>query len=90
MKDMRIGQGQFSNVNESRPAWGLGSVRAQAMVEFILVLPMLLFLIFAVFDYGRLFLAQMNLKTPSRRRAGSPPRGIISPIPKTRGRIFRA
>lgn len=46
----------------SRRTWGLGSVKAQAMVEFILILPMFLFLIFAVFDYGRLFLMQMNVE----------------------------
>jgi Flp pilus assembly protein TadG len=46
----------------TRRVSGLGSANAQTMVEFILVLPLFLFLIFAVFDYGRLFLTQMNVE----------------------------
>jgi Flp pilus assembly protein TadG len=66
MKRMCIGHGQFRKVEEIA-ATAPGSrrarrLRAQAMVEFILVLPMFLFLIFAVFDYGRLFLMQMNVE----------------------------
>lgn len=43
-------------------AYRLSSMRGQSMVEFALVLPVFFFLIFAVMDFGRIFLMQMNLQ----------------------------
>lgn len=39
-----------------------GSARAQTMLEFVLVAPIFLFLLFAVLDFGRLFFVQMDLE----------------------------
>ena len=45
------------------PAGRLASLRGQTMVEFAIVVPLFLWLIFAVADFGRLFFVQMNLQT---------------------------
>ena len=66
------------------------SIRGQAMVEFLLVAPLFFFLIFAVFDFGRLFLVQMEVENAVQEAAGSRPRGIISRIPKTPGSLSHA
>jgi hypothetical protein len=39
-----------------------GARAGQAMVEFLLVAPLFFFLIFAVFDFGRLFLVEMEVE----------------------------
>ena len=36
--------------------------RGQALVEFILILPILLLLVFAIFDFGRILLCKMHLE----------------------------
>jgi Flp pilus assembly protein TadG len=40
----------------------LGFTRGQTMLEFAMVAPIFFFLIFAIFDFGRLFFVQMNLE----------------------------
>lgn len=37
--------------------------RGQALVEFVLILPVLLLLIFTIFDFGRIFLCKMHLES---------------------------
>ncbi len=37
--------------------------KAQALVEFVLILPVLIMLIFAVIDFGRIFVSQNQLET---------------------------
>jgi Flp pilus assembly protein TadG len=40
----------------------LGSTKGQTMLEFALVAPLFVFLVFAVIDFGRMFFVQMNLQ----------------------------
>ncbi len=37
--------------------------KAQALVEFVLILPILIILIFAIIDFGRIFVTQNELQT---------------------------
>ena len=37
--------------------------RGQALIEFVLILPIFLFLIFAVYDFGRIFVAKNALES---------------------------
>jgi len=55
---------KISMVSNSKRTRLLGrkSMKGQAFVEFALVAPLFFFLIFAIFDFGRLFFVQSNLE----------------------------
>lgn len=52
-----------------RPARGAGQDRGAAAVEFALLLPLLLFLIFGIIDFGRALNAQITLTQAAREGA---------------------
>jgi len=61
--------GKIGRVAKARARVGLesraskpGTMKGQTFVEFAMVAPIFFFLIFAIFDFGRLFFVQMNLE----------------------------
>jgi Flp pilus assembly protein TadG len=57
----------------------------QAMVEFLLVAPLFFFLTFAVFDFGRLFLVQMEIENAVQEAGRFASTGNHLPDPKNPG-----
>ncbi len=57
----------------------------QAMVEFLLVAPLFFFLIFAVFDFGRLFLVEMEVENAVQEAGRFASTGNHLPDPKNPG-----
>jgi Flp pilus assembly protein TadG len=55
---------KISTVSNSKRAHprAMKATKGQAMVEFAMVAPLFFFLIFAIFDFGRLFFVQSNLE----------------------------
>lgn len=66
-------------------AHGSGTTKGQAMVEFLLVAPLFFFLLFAVFDYGRLFLVQMDVEEAVQEAARYASTGNHLPNPNNPG-----
>ena len=62
-----------------------GSTTGQAMTEFLLVAPLFFFLIFAVADFGRLFLVQMEVENAVQEAARFASTGNHLPDPKNPG-----
>lgn len=65
-----------------------GSLRGQAMVEFILVAPLYFLLTFAVIDFGRMFFVQMNLQQTVQEAARFASTGNHLNDPKTPGQTM--
>jgi Flp pilus assembly protein TadG len=59
--------------------------KGQSMVEFLLVAPLFFFLIFAVFDFGRLFLVQMEVESAVQEAGRFASTGNHLPDPKNPG-----
>ena len=68
-------------ISKVRPSEG-GSTTGQAMVEFLLVAPLFFFLIFAVFDFGHLFLVQMEVENAVQEAGRFASTGNHLPDPK--------
>ena len=64
---------------------GGGQRKGQAMVEFLLVAPLFFFLIFAVFDFGRLFLVEMEIENAVQEAGRFASTGNHLPDPKNPG-----
>ena len=62
-----------------------GPTTGQAMVEFLLVAPLFFFLIFAVFDFGRLFLVEMEVENAVQEAGRFASTGNHLPDPKNPG-----
>jgi Flp pilus assembly protein TadG len=62
-----------------------GARAGQAMVEFLLVAPLFFFLIFAVFDFGRLFLVEMEVENAVQEAGRFASTGNHLPDPKNPG-----
>ena len=60
----------------------------QAMLEFAIVAPLFLFLIFAVIDYGRLFFVEINLQDAVQEAARFASTGDHLPDPKNSGQTL--
>jgi Flp pilus assembly protein TadG len=65
-----------------------GSMTGQAMVEFLLVAPLFFFLIFAVFDFGRLFFVQMEVDNAVQEAGRFASTGNHLPDPKNPGQYL--
>jgi Flp pilus assembly protein TadG len=65
-----------------------GSTTGQAMTEFLLVAPLFFFLIFAVFDFGRLFLVQMEVDNAVLEAGRFASTGNHLPDPKNPGQYL--
>lgn len=63
----------------------LGGARGQTFVEFALVAPLLFFLIFAVFDFGRLFFVEMNIQQAIQEAGRFASTGNVLPDPNNPG-----
>jgi len=61
------------------------STKGQSMVEFLLVAPLFFFLIFAVADFGRLFLVQMEVENAVQEAARFASTGNHLPDPNNPG-----
>ena len=70
-----------------RKAKGIGQKmrKGQAMVEFLLVAPLFFFLIFAVFDFGHLFLVEMEVENAVQEAGRFASTGNHLPDPKNPG-----
>ena len=68
----------------SRPR-RFGSLRGQAMVEFVLVAPLYFLLTFAVIDFGRMFFVQMNVQQAVQEAARYASTGQHLPDPNNQG-----
>src|SRR5580704_16755526 len=64
---------------------GGGQRTGQAMVEFLLVAPLFFFLIFAVFDFGRLFFVEMEIENAVQEAGRFASTGNHLPDPKNPG-----
>ena len=60
-------------------------IGGQAMVEFLLVAPLFFFLIFAVFDFGRLFFVEMEIENAVQEAGRFASTGNHLPDPKNPG-----
>ncbi len=60
-------------------------ISGQALVEFLLVAPLFFFLIFAVFDFGRLFLVEMEIENAVQEAARFASTGDHLPDPNNSG-----
>ena len=67
---------------------GRRSRRAQGMLEFILVAPLVLFLTFSLFDFGRLFLVQMNVQNAVMEAGRFASTGDVLPDPNNPGQYL--
>jgi Flp pilus assembly protein TadG len=65
-----------------------GSTKGQAMLEFLMVAPLFFFLIFAVFDFGRLFLVQMEVDNAVQEAGRFASTGNHLPDPKNPGQYL--
>jgi Flp pilus assembly protein TadG len=65
-----------------------GSMKGQAMLEFLIVAPLFFFLIFAVFDFGRLFLVQMEVDNAVQEAGRFASTGNHLPDPKNPGQYL--
>jgi len=69
--------------------WG-GATRGTSLVEFALVAPMVFLLLFAVFDFARLFYVEMTLQNAVRVAGRYGVTGTTLPIRTIRARPSRA
>jgi TadE-like protein len=76
------------DAHHSRPVSSRKTSEAQAMVEFLLVAPLFFFLIFAVFDFGRLFLTQMEVENAVQEAGRFASTGNHLPDPNNPGQYL--
>jgi len=85
----KISHGRASEFGQILPtkwrACRLASMKGQDVVEFAIVVPLFLFLIFAVIDFGRLFFVQMNLQQALMEAGRFASTGNHLPDPKSPG-----
>jgi Flp pilus assembly protein TadG len=65
-----------------------GPMKGQAMVEFLFVAPLFFFLMFAVMDFGRLFLVQMEVDNALQEAGRFASTGNHLPDPKNPGQYL--
>jgi Flp pilus assembly protein TadG len=71
--------------SSARRAGKLGSMAGQTMLEFAIVAPLFLFLIFGVIDYGRLFFVEISVQDAIQEAARFASTGDHLPDPNNPG-----
>jgi hypothetical protein len=78
------GEGRWLALDDARTRQGRGaSTAGTSILEFAVVAPMVLLLLFAVFDFARLFYVEMNLQNAVREAGGMASSATIFPIRNT-------